>query len=236
VWQSVIILVIALQAAFAQTRFEVASIRPNVSADRNSTWNFGEGGRFAGENIPPRFLIMTAFRLRDFQVSGLPGAFENEKYDIVAKAEGNPSEDQAMTMLQGLLADRFKFKYHKTTKTSPVYVLTAAKARHSGEPEIKAQASKEQNGTWFTRRNQIDAKGVGMAQFAIALSSQLDRPVLDKTRFTQNFDAHLDFDPEGTDGPTIFTALQEQLGMKLTAGKGPVEILVVDHIEKPSEN
>jgi uncharacterized protein (TIGR03435 family) len=222
----------------AQTppRFEVASIRPNVSADTNGTWRFSEGGRFTGENIQARLLITTAYQLHDFQISTAPGCciqikLDAEKYDIVAKSEGNPSEDQIVSMLQGLLVDRFKFKYHTVTKEAPVYALVAAK---SG---IKVQPSKESSGKYFWRRTQIEATGVTMKQFAVALASQLDRPVLDKTGFGQTFDAKLQWNPDvDSDGPSIFNAIQEQLGLKLEPRKGPVEILVIDHIENPSEN
>jgi uncharacterized protein (TIGR03435 family) len=227
---ALIALVIASNVVSAQTQFEVASIRPNLSPDRSGTWRFTEGGRFTGENIPLVFLLMTAYRLRDSQISGAPGWAETEKYDIVAKGEGNPSEDQVMTMLQGLLADRFKFKYHMAVKKDPVYAMVPAKTG------IKVKPSKEPAGKWFTHRNQVDATGVTMKQFAVAIASALDRPVLDKTGFLQTFDAHLEWDPEGTEGPSIFTAIQEQLGVKLEAQKGPVQMLVIDHIEKPGEN
>jgi uncharacterized protein (TIGR03435 family) len=251
-------LLVAPVAWPAEPQFEVASIKPNVSTERNSTWRFTPGGHFAGENISPKFLITTAYSIRDFQISGAPGWIDSEKYDILAKGEGNPSPEQIRTMLQGLLRDRFKLKYHRVMKQAPVYSLVAAK---SG---IKLQESKEGScivsgpdqkpsrpdepapafcGTYYSRRNQVEGNRITIAQFIAALEFQVDRPIIDKTGFALAFDVHLQWTPDestvdSSDGvdPSIFTALQEQLGLKLESRKGPVQTLVIDHIEKPGEN
>lgn len=243
---------IASQVWPAEPVFEVASIKPNTSPDRNSTWRIAPGGRFTGENVPVVFLVMTAYRLKDFQISGLPGWTESAKYDIDAKGEGNPSEEHLFAMLKGLLAERFKLKYHMTTKEGPVYALVPAKngiRLHESKEgpciaDDPANPDRRLCGTWFTRGGQIDVKRVTMAQFADALTGQLDRPVIDRTGFSKTFDTHLEWSPTDVSpdapgdnvGPSIFTAIQEQLGLKLEARKGPVETLVVDYIEKPGEN
>jgi uncharacterized protein (TIGR03435 family) len=243
--------VIALQAWSAQPEFEVASIKPNNSPDFNGTWRFTGGGLFTGENIPLRFLIMSAFQIRDYQLSGLPGWVNQVKYDIQARGPGAPDEGQIAVMLQSLLRDRFHFEYHRVTKEGPIYALVAARGG------VKLQESKEgpcapptsdkpetvECATYSTRRNQVDTKRITMEKFAIALSTQLDRPVVDRTGYTKTFDAHLEWtpteiaaDPNGEPGPSIFTAIQEQLGLRLEAQKGPVETLVIDRIEKPGDN
>jgi uncharacterized protein (TIGR03435 family) len=243
--------VIASQAWSAQPEFEVASIKPNNSADFNGTWRFTGGGLFTGENIPLRFLIMSAFQMRDNQLSGVPGWANQVKYDIQARGPGAPDEDQIAVMLQSLLKDRFHFEYHKVTKEGPVYALVPAKGgirlQESREGPCAPPASDKpetvQCATWFTHRNELDAKRITMLKFAIVLSAQLDRPVVDRTGYTKTFDAHLEWipteiavDPNGEPGPSIFTAIQEQLGLRLEAQKGPVETLVIDHIERPGDN
>lgn len=168
-------------------------------------------------------------------------------------------------MLQGLLEERFKLKSHLETRERPLYALTVAK---SG---LKLQALKE--GSCTSDRQPTDicgrmtmkrigpimtvgAHGMTIADFSSGLlASRLDRPVIDKTGITGQFDFHLEFSPANTtsgvssqdgidsasvappqEGPSIFTAVQEQLGLKLSPDKGPVEVLVVDHVENPSEN
>ncbi len=98
-------------------QFEVASIKPNKSADLGGTWRVAPGGRFTGENIPLKFLLTTAYHLKESQISGIPSGWtESEKYDIIAKGEGNPTQEQMIAMLQGLLADRFKLKRSPSDK------------------------------------------------------------------------------------------------------------------------
>jgi len=245
-------LIVATHAWSAQPGFDVASIKPNTTPDFNGTFSFTAGGRFRGENIGVRFLISTAYHVRDFQLSGVPGWADSAKYDIEAKGLGNPSEEQLIAMLRGLLEDRFKLTYHKTTKEGPVYALLPAKGgiklKESNEGPCASPDPDKQDpvvcNSYFTRRNQIDAKGVTMDSFAVALATQLDRPVVDKTGFSKRFDAHLEFAPTevaadaagNSTGQSIFTAIQEQSGLKLVPQKGPVEYFVVDNLEKPGEN
>ena len=237
--------------AWPAERFEVASIKPNTSPDFNGTFSFTAGGRFKGENISIPFLISTAYHVRMFQLSELPGWAESARYDIEAKGQGNLSEEELVSMLRGLLEDRFKLTYHKLTKEGPVYALVPArggiKLKESDAGPCAALDPDKRDpvvcDSYFTRRNQIDAKRITMQNFAIAIATQMDRPVIDETGFTKRFDAHLEFEPTevtadaaGTAGQSIFTAIQEQLGLKLEAQKGPVEYFVIDHIEKPGEN
>ena len=120
-------LVILSQVCAGQMQFEVASIKPNISPDRNSLWHITPGGRFTGEHVNLQFLITTVFHIRDSQIAVAPAYLESEKYDIVAEGEGNPNHEQLLTMLQGRLLDRSKLKYHWVTKQLPVYALVPAK-------------------------------------------------------------------------------------------------------------
>jgi uncharacterized protein (TIGR03435 family) len=232
---------LCLEVASAQEplKFEVASIKANKSTNNNGTWRTGDNGRFIGENIPLEFLVLTAFKLKESQLANLPGWADSEKYDIEAKVEGKATQDETSVMLQSLLVDRFNLKYHREKKTMAVYSIVAAKGG------VKAKESKDGPcpttaicGSWFARSNQIEGTRITMPQLADALTFQLDRIVVDKTGVRKTFDIKLTWssDPDDTEGASIFTAVQEQLGLKLEAAKAPVEVLVVDHIERPSEN
>jgi uncharacterized protein (TIGR03435 family) len=200
------------------------------------------------------------------QVLGAPGWVESDTYDIAAKPAGNAGIDEVTIdkiygpMLRTLLEDRFKLKIHRETRELPVYALTVAKggpklvaskegsctvfdpghpppqpSRGQAPPVLCGRTSFQRHGGIRT----VDAFGVSMDRFAgITLSTRLDldRPVLDKTGLTGLFDVHLEFDAGNDTGPSLFTAMQEQLGLRLAPDTGPVDVLVVDHIERPSGN
>jgi len=254
--------------AFAQQQprpvFEVASIKPNNTAANNGEIHFtggASGGRLTAENVPVRFLVQWAYHIREFQLSGGPGWLASEKFDIAAKPEGGASADRMRLMMQTLLEERFKLRLHRETKEHSLYTLVPAKSGIKLQPstadcealarvESAGQPSRRQCGAWFRGENQFTGTKISMSEFVEDLSNLLDRPVVDKTGFTADFDVTLQWTPEeqraapdglpdnsdATASPAIFTALQEQLGLKLDFGKGPVETIVIDHIEKPSEN
>jgi uncharacterized protein (TIGR03435 family) len=269
--------VLALLAGFAvpvfgQERqgFDVASVRPAASADGRALLQ-ATPGRLAMTNLAPRRLILNAYDIQDYQLVGGPGWIDSDRYDIQAKAEGNPTVRQMEgPMLQVLLEERFKLLSHRETRQLAVYKLSV------GKSGAKLRASQEGSctpyfadapppttkpgeprpifcGFQFTARQGLHGKGVTMAELAKTLSrtyvSMLGRNVIDGTGLTGAFDIDLTWatDSAGAPagaidnapdlaGPSIFTALQEQLGLKLESTKGPVEVLVIDHIEKPSEN
>jgi uncharacterized protein (TIGR03435 family) len=144
-----------------------------------------------------------------------------------------------MVMLQALLAERFQLAFHRTTKEMPVYWLVAGK-KGPKLYEVKDDGGGAQIGSDSAHR--FSARNISVAQFAESLSreQQVDRPVLDGTGVAGIFNITLDFaagdSSDDASGPSIFTALQEQLGLKLEPGKGPVEILVIDRAEKPTGN
>jgi len=182
------------------------------------------------------------------QISGIPIALDSQKFDIEAKSDPSVdaqlsklSSDQAklqkQLMIQDLLADRFKLTTHKEIKQLPVFNLVVAK---SGS---KLQESKINGRTFNTRRGQLSDQGATIAVLADQLAGELGRPVIDKTALAGRYDFTFKWTPDNStvaassdDPPSIFTAVQEQLGLKLESTKGPVETLVIDHIEPPSEN
>ncbi len=259
----------AQPAATPRPQFEVASIKLNKSGGGFSLARPSPGGRFTLTNIPLQFVVTIAYRIKDFQLSGAPPWFTAERYDIEAKAEGNPSLDAMLPMLQALLEDRLQLKFHHETKELPIYTLVVAKAgklhESQGEcgpmpdrlppPPEPGKMPSPPCGGMFRTPGHVAGQKVAMAQLTDLLSNMAGRIVLDKTGLTGKYDISLDYTPEQSqlqlppggapdipvprpdpNGPSLFTALQEQLGLKLESQKGPVEIMVIDHVERPSEN
>ncbi|HEV1284485.1 MAG TPA: TIGR03435 family protein [Bryobacteraceae bacterium] len=221
-------------ALFGQT-FEVASLKPNDSGPGHSDVDV-DGNLLRMKNVTLKACIVWAFRTTDAQVSG-PSWLESERFDIVAKAEsGSPQP----AMLQAVLADRFKLAVHRETREQTLCELVVAK----NGPKLKKVDPGEDDTT--SRRGHLTATRVSMpalARFLAGPNIRLGRPVVDKTGLDGVFDFTLDWtldsDAEKSPDhpPSIFVALQEQLGLKLEARKGPVEVLIVDHVEKvPTEN
>jgi uncharacterized protein (TIGR03435 family) len=233
--------------------FEVASIKLNRSGGpRSHMWY--PTGRFIASNQTIKALIEFAYNIQAFQLSGGPNWINSEKYDIDAKAEDSIAEglqklsfeqwrEQLGLMLQSLLADRFNLKVSHETRELPVYALVIAK----NGPTL--QVSKP-DGTLSNPTKGSDNRGQpgmstsritdgSMADLARGLSHQLGRIVLDQTGLKGKYDFTLQYSHDenpDSSGPSIFSALQEQLGLKLESTKGPVDVLVIDHIERPSEN
>ena len=240
--------------------YDVVSVKPNKSDSRViRTMTMADG--LGMSNVTLKMLIANAYGIRQDLISGGPGWVDSEHFDLDAKVAGADvdtyrklNRDQKRTMLISALAERFKLKVHTETKIAPVYELTVAK----GGPKLKDTAPVEAKpgdgpGAALPRkRNYYDFgpghftfSGASIGALASQLSSVERRSVIDKTGLTGSYDIDLKWTPDdapvggGADsdtGPSIFTALQEQLGLKLEAAKGPVETLVVDHAEPPSEN
>lgn len=213
--------------------FEVASIKPCQPGARGPTFYNPTRERFAITCITPKGLIAYAYDVRDFQVSGGPGWLDSDQYDIVAKPQGDAGNERVLAMTRSLLAERFHVQVHRESKEMPIFALVIAKeglklAPSAGKgPEVRGG------------KGRLIARKVTMEIFAAQLSGRiLGRPVVDRTRTTGEFDIDLQWTPDESQelGPSIFAALQEQLGLRLEAQRGAVDVLVVDHIEKPSAN
>jgi uncharacterized protein (TIGR03435 family) len=187
-----------------------------------------------------RHLIRDAFAVKDFQILGEPAWLGNNNYDFVATTAApiKLNDEVLQPYLQSLLADRFQLKYHRETKESPVYFLVAAKTGPKLTKHTGARGTDmDENGG--KDKVAMSATKLTMAGLASWLARELDRPVIDHTTIGGEFDLKLEWSSEQigeSSGPSIFTALQEQLGLRLESGKGPVEMIVIDSIEKPSEN
>jgi uncharacterized protein (TIGR03435 family) len=186
--------------------------------------------------VTPKDLIIWAYGLKAYQVSG-PSWITQEWYDINAKAAEPVPEDRLRLMVRSLLSQRFKMGAHTETRTLPVYLLTVAR----NGPKIHPVTSEGPAG-YIPRQRGLAARHITMPRFAELLSGKIDRPVTDMTGLPGLYDIDLDWapdtivPPDADLGPSVFTAIQEQLGLKLEPTKGPLEILVIDHIERPSEN
>jgi uncharacterized protein (TIGR03435 family) len=231
-------------AAMAQSAasFEVASIKPHPEPITDSGESL-HGATLTDSALTLRNLIVDAYGVRPDQISGGPTWLNSDHYDIIAKSgdEGTLAWDRAMQMLQTLLADRFQLKIHRETRETPVYELVVGK----GGPKLKEAAADAKSGGvtrgTATGMHMEITKGT-VEQLARQLSTTAGRPVVDKTGLTGSYAYTLDWVradriPESDSNvPSIFSAVQEQLGLKLESTKAPVEMIIVDHAEKPSGN
>jgi len=224
--------------AFAQARpsFEVATIKPG-SPETHGTMTSAQPGKLVMKNINLREAVKIAYRLNEPELFGGPKWVDSEHYDIDGRAESRVPRDQIMLMLQSLLAERFKLKVHRETRELPVYALTIAK----GGPKMpRAAEGDPANGRTSVGSRNITAKGEPIDALARTLADLLMQPILDRTGLEGLYNFKLDFAPinpdDDTPAPSIFTAIQEQLGLKLEATKAPVEVVVIDSAEKPDAN
>jgi len=224
----------------AAPTFEAASIKPTQAPGRGVHIHRGPG-MIQMTNVTLQRCLQEAYGVTDFQISG--GKWIGpEGYDIVAKMPSRAAGDEGPTMaqaLQALLAERFKLEIHRTTKDQPVYLLVGAK----NGPKIHPVESHD--GGVDSHNGSMNAESITMARLADFLSTergaQLGHTVVDRTGLTGYYTFKLEWTPEDKQsadppGTSLLSALQEQLGLKLEAGKAPLEMLVVDHAEKPSEN
>jgi len=239
--------------------FEVATIKPVENDAKSGRYLIMQGtNRFIGKNYTVKLLIAAAYNLSPKTISGGPAWIESDHYDIVAVTPGDvrPNHDEQMSMLRALLADRFKLAFHREQKDFSIYELQLAKGGPKLKPTTAAPtvlsttAQPQLITTVYPQRIVLPARNVSMTDLAILMQrAMLDRPVVDKTNLTGRFDFDLEWAPDETqfggevpvapaDAPIapLFTALQQQLGLKLEATRGPVEALVVDTVERPSAN
>jgi uncharacterized protein (TIGR03435 family) len=234
--------------------FEVATIKPVDGDPKTGRYITMQGPhRFIANGYTLKLLIAAAYSLNARAISGGPEWIESNRYDIVALTPGDvqPTHDEQMAMLRDLLAGRFKLAFHREEKEFSIYALTVAK----NGPKLKESTSSPDDppvliGIVHTDRILLPARNATMGDFTSMLQrAVLDRPVVDKTGLTGTYDFDLEWAPDetqfGGDIPPasanasaapFFTAIQEQLGLKIEATKGPVAALVVDKAERPSEN
>jgi uncharacterized protein (TIGR03435 family) len=224
--------------ALAQTaRFEVASIKPSAPDSQvlNSLYTDRSGGLHV-ENYALRGIILFAYDLRDFELVGAPGWIDTARYDIVAKTDSGPTgDDPFRERVRSLLESRFGLVAHHESRQLTAYAMTVAK----GGSKLKAVTTPGEQYGFRGGVGRNRGFAITMPMFARELARLIGRPVLDKTGLEGNYDYVLEWsaDSDATStGPSVFTALQEQLGLRLESMKAPTDTLVIDHIERPSQN
>ena len=246
-----------LAAQQATPAFEVASIRLHDSDDRQIMMVLQPGGRLVATNVSLRHVIRTAFQLQDDQIVGAPSWLDTDRFDINAKAPDDTRPEQIVSMLRTLLADRFKLTTRRDMREIPVLALERVKRDGSLGREMRPTAcpaveidlkqpkpcANISNGSNF-----LTLRGMPVAQFAQYLAPYVNRVVVDRTGLDGRYDIVLKWSPEqlaGAPGPApaepqerpgLFTALQEQLGLKLEASREIVDVLVIDSVERPTPN
>ena len=262
---SAIILPATVAVVLAQTpagpTFEVVSVKPHTSDDQRDMMTVQPGGRFTVRNEPLRLLIRTAYQLQDDQVVGGPSWLTSDRFDIDAKAADDRAFlSQLAPMLQALLADRFKLMVHHDTKELPVFAAVLARSDGRLGPQLRPTECPDLESDIKQLRpcvnmsfgvGRLTARGAPLKPFLEYLAPSVSRVIIDRTGLTGRYDANLEWTPAqpaspssgipnttptDPNRPTIFTAIQEQLGLKLEPARAPVDVLVIDHVEHPTEN
>jgi uncharacterized protein (TIGR03435 family) len=253
-------LVLAQSAPADTPSFDVAVIRPTATPDvmgssHSHIWSRTFDTHFKAENVSALQLIQSAYNLPELRIEGGPDWVRTRRFDLEAKSETAADErlsklpsDEARArkrrMLQALLADRFGLKVHEETRTQPVFALVVARGGPKFQPSQKNGTTTSTNGINGNMTMTVQGSDHTLHLLAEQLGRQLSRVVVDKTGLDGRFDLTLKYvsddlrntGPDAPSGPSLFTAIQEQLGLKLESEKGPVTILVIDHVEPPSEN
>jgi len=236
----------------------VASVKLGDPMSPGTSFSLQPGGGINIDGASLKSLILYAYDLREFQLSGAMGWMNSERYTIRAKgvmsgpsnfSRMNDQQQKAMftlvrKRLQALLEERFQLAAHRQAKELPVYGLVLAKGGSKLEPNLSPDGSTR---SMTTGRAMFKATRASMDAITQALAGIVGRPVQDETGLTGYFDLKLEWTPDPapgagserpaeTVGPTLFTEIQEQLGLRLVARKGNVDVLVIDRAERPSEN
>jgi uncharacterized protein (TIGR03435 family) len=251
----------AAPAAGPLPDWDVALVKPHPAEDRNMSWQMTDDG-LSLVNLPLEQMLCSGWDLKPYQISGLTGWMKSSTFDLTAKVSGADvaaykklNAAQRRQMLQTLLTDRFELKTRLETKTLPTYDLVIDKSGSklkpttalvpSSEEEAKAHPDKYNKGTMTMSPGMFEATGVPVRALASQLANAVGKPVHDATGLTGSYDINLHFRPDETgpaadnaapDAPSVFSAVEEQLGLKLVPTKGPVETLVVDAAQKPEAN
>jgi len=239
--------------ANADPSFEVATVKPSDPSRLGKSF-LVRGREFTTTNTTLTELITFAYDLHPRQVTGGPAWMESQKFDVMGKPDidGTPNVKQLKSMMRKMLADRFQLAFHHDKKELSVYALTVSK---NGSKLVKSEADPNGlPGLFFTGRMALSVRNAALSDFtSLMQSTVLDRPVVDQTGINGKFDFTLKWTPDETQfggqipgpppqtdaadaPPNLFDAIQQQLGLKFEPVKAPVDVLVIDKVEKPSEN
>jgi uncharacterized protein (TIGR03435 family) len=231
---------------------EVATVKASKPDATGINNHFGRE-LFSYTNVDLQTLIETIYRLKDYQVLNAPGWLRSERWDIQAKTTGPTTMRQKLDALKLLIAERFHLKFHHDTRDLPVYSLVVAK---NGPKILKSDNTDNVPGGISNSSGKIVGHKCEISMLADFLAADLNMPIQDKTQLSGRYDFRVEWAPDAprqmpktdvVDGPdallpadalrpSIFTAVQEQLGLKLEVRKDKVQVIVIDSVEKPSEN
>jgi uncharacterized protein (TIGR03435 family) len=232
----------ALALTVSAQSFDVVSIRPNRSGGTDSNLDSLPGGRMTATNITVRELIRLAYSVKDYQIEHAPGWMDTERYDIAATGlpAGKARLEDEQARIRVLLEDRCRLKTHRETKPGRVYLLIVANGGPTLTPHNDGTGTKTRKGCGHLAGSRVTVDVI-----ATMLSREAERDVLNHTGLAGKFDFQLDWTPDvrtcPTDDdasarPSFYTAVQQQLGLKLEGAKAPVEVLIIDRIEHPTPN
>jgi uncharacterized protein (TIGR03435 family) len=237
-------LVWAAAALCGQTKFDVSTIRPS-SPDARQSFSTLPGGQIEISGASLAAMVVELFDVQPFQIAGGPSWMQTERWDIRARAEGVTGRltlEQLRPMARALLEERFQLKSHWESKEAPIFALVVAR----GGAKLKASPPESQGPYVRAGRNTLDFGRADMALLIGQLGRRAGRKVVDQTGLRGQFDFRLEWTPLDVaqpdaapnlaSGPDIFTAIREQLGLSLEPGRGPVETLVIDAVQRPTEN
>jgi uncharacterized protein (TIGR03435 family) len=235
--------------------FEVATIKP-ANQDGGRWIRMQSTDRFQAHNHAVRTLIAAAYDLNPQAITGGPEWVDSDRWEVLAKTPGDvrPNLTEQMAMLRQLLSERFKLGFHREPKELSIYALNIAKGgpklrESTVSPDATPEGPPPLVFVLSPTVVRLPARYATVAEFASVLQrSPLDRPVVDRTGLSGRYDFDLEFAPderlwggilpapENSDKPDLFKAVQEQLGLRLEATRGPVDALIIDRIERPTEN
>ncbi len=248
-----LLLLAAASLCYAQSTFEVASVKPNTTMDNGTSINRAAGNRFTATNVTLQMLITFAYDIRPHQLIGGPGWMNSDRYDIVARPNAEDAAEEPKRVIgfsvagdpthqrvQALLADRFHLVIHKETREMPVFALVVAK----NGPHLTPSGPDSKGPSIQGRNGQLTCRKLSLADFAMrTLAGRMGRNVIDKTGISGEFDFEIKYAEDrgaaataDISGPDFLTAMQEQIGLKLEPTKGPVEVIVIDRAEKATGN
>jgi uncharacterized protein (TIGR03435 family) len=241
----VLLWILAGGAQDAAPAFEVASVRLNTSGEQARSFRMEPPGTLRATNVTVRHLMWNAYGVQDFQIVGGPGWIGSERYDVVARAGGKPSQEQLRAMLRAFLEERFKLRATPTTREMPIYALlvspeSASKLRPAESACAATTGGPAPGCGAIVGNGTLRARGLSMTRLAGELTGWIGRRVADRTGLSGNFQIELEWAPglsadapAADTRPSIFTAVREQLGLRLEPAVGPVDVVVVESIERP---
>ncbi len=235
----------AMMAADADPDWDVVTVRPADPDDKNNKFDV-QGRHAVIESHPVEIMLMFAYNLQKSQIAGLPEWAKTERFNVdgVPNVDGQPDVQQFQSMVRKLLAERFGLKAHMEQREMPVFALTVAKdgpklMKSTGDPNGRPS----QNVRGGSGERHIEFTNTSMKDMTLLMLLEVDRPIVDQTALAGKYDFKLNFTNDESRAPTdgsappgLFTAMQEQLGLKLEPVRAPAPVLVVDAVQKPTAN